>query len=269
MNYRTDLVDEDVAKELIKDQTTEDERLNIKVVELNRTDAKKYNRKPGVYSTINTTAVIQGDVELEEKVTKELVKLIKKSIRSYNLEKVEKIFIVGLGNKNVTPDAIGPIVVEGLIVTNHLEDEFEKKVVALSPGVMGQTGLETADIVKGIVDKFKPDLVIVIDALASRSTKRLFRSIQLATTGISPGSGVKNHRRELSKETLGCEVLAIGVPTVVDIVSILNDFDLESDEIEDNLFLTPKEVDEEVKQTSIIISKAINCALHKLDISMA
>ena len=260
MKFRTDLVDEDVAKELVKVENTSNENLDISVVELDEESAKKYNRKKGIYSTINTIGIVEDNIMLEEDITIELIKLIKDTISYYKI-KPKLIFVVGLGNKQITPDAIGPKAVEGLIVNNHIEDENEIKIIAIAPGVMGQTGMESANIVKSIVDSYNPDLVIAIDALATKSTKRLFKSIQLASSGIAPGSGVNNKRLELSYETLGCHVLAIGVPTVVDIVSIFNEYNIEDENLDNNFFLTSKEVDDLIKHTSIIISKAINISL--------
>ena len=173
MKFRTDLVDEDVAKELVKVENTNNENLDISVVELDDESAKKYNRKKGIYSTINTIGIVEDNIMLEEDITIELIKLIKNTISYYKI-KPKLIFVVGLGNKQITPDAIGPKAVEGLIVNNHIEDENEIKIIAIAPGVMGQTGMESANIVKSIVDSYNPDLVIAIDALATKSTKRLF-----------------------------------------------------------------------------------------------
>ncbi len=138
--------------------------------------------------------------------------------------------MVGLGNWNVTPDSLGPLVCENAVITNHLfelqpesvEDGY-RRVSALSPGVMGMTGIETSEIIAGVVEKSKPDFIIAIDALAARSVERVNSTIQISDTGIHPGSGVGNKRKELSEETFGIPVIAIGVPTVVDAVSIVSD----------------------------------------------
>ena len=137
-----------------------------------------------------------------------------------------------LGNRQVTPDALGPYVVDNLCVTRHIVREYGKYamgmeraqlVSAIVPGVMGQTGMETLEIVKGVVTETKPDLVIAVDALAARNSRRLNRTIQIADTGIHPGSGVGNHRNGLTRETLGVPVIGIGVPTVVDAATIVSD----------------------------------------------
>ena len=136
--------------------------------------------------------------------------------------------VLGLGNEKTAPDAVGPLVIEKTIVTNHLYvygklDPGFRRVWALSPGVMGETGMETSDLIKGVVDVIKPDFAIVVDALASSSIERVNKTIQMTDAGINPGSGVGNKRKEISYDTLGIPVIAIGVPTVVDAASIVSD----------------------------------------------
>ena len=188
--------------------------------------------------------------------------------------------MVGLGNRNVTPDALGPLVMDNLKITRHLFKEFglteegKNQVSALVPGVMAQTGMETLEIIRGVVDETRPDMVIVVDALAARSIKRLNRTIQISDAGIHPGSGVGNHRCRLNHETLGVPVIAIGVPTVVDAATIVYDAigqtELEEDQVQDlreqmapglnTMFVTPKDIDETVKKVSYTISEALNIA---------
>lgn len=228
-------------------------------------------------------------------MSKELAGLVK-------IDKSMTTLVVGLGNWNVTPDALGPKVVSKLMITRHLRelvpdsiDEEIRPVCAISPGVLGITGIETGEIIRAIVEKIKPNLVICIDALASRRLERVNRSIQIGNTGISPGSGVGNKRMELSQKTLGIPVIAIGVPTVVDAATMANDtIDLVIDEmikqsksgtefynmlksidkndkqkmIEEvldpfvgNLMVTPKEVDMIVDSLTKIIANGINLAL--------
>lgn len=147
-----------------------------------------------------------------------------------NIGKDASCLVVGLGNWNVTPDALGPLAVENLVITRHLfelqpenvQDGF-RSVSAIAPGVMGLTGIETSDIIYGVIEKSKPDFIIAIDALAARSVERVNSTIQISDTGIHPGSGVGNKRKELSKDSLGIPVIAIGIPTVVDAVSITSD----------------------------------------------
>ena len=212
------------------------------------------------------------------------------------------VLVVGLGNREVTPDALGPRVVDNLFITRHIVKEYGKyafgeknvnRISSIVPGVMAQTGMESLEIIHGIIDETKPDLVIVIDALAARSTKRLNRTIQVTDTGINPGSGVGNHRHGLNKKSLGIPVISIGIPTVVDAATIVNDtmfnliaamsqskaFDMLGDSLKElndgekyelirellspnlnAMFVTPKDIDESVKRLSYTISEGINIA---------
>jgi spore protease len=202
-----------------------------------------------------------------------------------------RIMVVGLGNRAVTPDALGPYVVDNLYITRHLINEgiydSSMEISALCPGVMAQTGMETLDILRAVVKEIKPELVIAVDALAARNASRLNSTIQIADTGISPGSGVGNNRKALNEKELGCKVIAIGVPTVISVPAIVNDsmetmlaalgqgeakkaveqfteeerYQLASAMVEPDLasmFVTPKNIDEAVKRVSYTISEAIN-----------
>src|SRR5699024_9148578 len=171
-----------------------------------------------------------ADTASQTKAANVVAQQIKKLFKKYDIKAGDKGLIIGLGNWNITPDALGPMTVDKVMVTNHLftlEDasvrEGYRPVAALSPGVMGVTGMETSDIVLSVIDMFEPAFVIAVDALASRSVNRINETIQLTDTGIHPGSGVGNRRKELSKETLNIPVFAIGVPTVVDAVTIVHD----------------------------------------------
>ena len=191
--------------------------------------------------------------------------------------------VAGLGNWNITPDALGPKAISGLLVTRHLKaympehfDESVKGVCAISPGVLGITGIETNEIIKGVVNHVEPCAVIAIDALASRRVERVNTTIQISDTGISPGAGVGNSRGALNKETIGVPVIAVGVPTVVDAATIAVDA-LENliDESEDkyrlvrdllspyykNLIVAPKNMDAMITDMSNIISAGLNMAL--------
>jgi len=209
------------------------------------------------------------------------------------------ILIVGLGNWQATPDALGPKVVEKVLVTRHLfyytPDEMKgkmRKVSAISPGVLGLTGIETAEVIRGLTQHVKPDYVIAIDALAAGALERIGTSIQLADTGINPGSGIGNHRKGLNEETLGCKVIAIGVPTVVNAAVIAHKtieelfgqmesepafaklYNEENEQtfmevmnkalspFKDTLMVTPKEVDNLIDRSSKIIASALNMSIH-------
>lgn len=179
------------------------------------------NKKPGIYITLEfDDATDYNNCKMIEKIfIKELKKLIKN---------VTNVLIVGLGNRDSTADSIGPLTTERIIVTNHLYelnllDDGFKRVSVINPGVMAQTGLETFDVIKSVINVLCPDLIIAVDSLASSSLDRLNKTIQITDSGIAPGSGIGNKRKELSRETLGIPVIGIGSPTVVDAVTIVND----------------------------------------------
>ncbi|ESU30598.1 germination protein [Bacillus sp. 17376] len=213
---------------IIKEKEEND--IKISLVEVTAEGEKSLGKKQGQYLTIEVVGIRQQDTELQGKVEKIFANEFAHFIKQAGIKEDASCLVVGLGNWNVTPDALGPLVCENLLVTKHLFDlqpesveEGYRSVSALSPGVMGLTGIETSDIIFGVVEKTKPDFVIAIDALASRSIERVNSTIQISDTGIHPGSGVGNKRKEISKETLGIPVIAIGVPTVVDAVSITSD----------------------------------------------
>jgi len=212
--------------------TKEREIHGVKVshIEIEQKGEKALHKKAGSYITIFADGVKKQDTKTQARAAKVLAKEIQGLLDKHNIPDTKKGLIVGLGNWNVTPDALGPMTVDKTMVTNHLfELEFEtvadgyRPMAAISPGVMGVTGMETSDIILSVIDMFNPGFVIVIDALASRSIERINETIQITDTGIHPGSGVGNKRKELSKETLGIPVIAVGVPTVVDAVTIASD----------------------------------------------
>ena len=275
---RTDLALE--AKEAIKGEQEiegvalkreEKDGVTVATLEI-RTDAgsKTMGKEKGTYITVEL------EEENEEAVIRELVQQMKQLSGGKN----DKCFILGLGNREITPDALGPLTIDKVLVTRHLIREFGSEMKkkyhfseaqALAPGVMAQTGMEMQEIVKGIVDKTAPDIVFVVDALAARSMHRLGRTIQLTDTGISPGAGVGNHRKELNRRTLGVDVIAIGVPTVISVPAIIHDLfgrrSLEKeyenmDEEFISMHVTPKNIDESMKRISYTISEGINHLLH-------
>lgn len=208
----------------------EEDNIKISYVEMNEEGAKLLDKKAGSYITIYADGVKRQDTMRQEKAATILARELEQLLTKNNVETDSVGLIVGLGNWHVTPDALGPMTTEKVLVTSHLfkldhetvADGY-RPVAAVTPGVMGVTGIETSDIIFGIVEKFKPDFVIAIDALASRSIERVNETIQLSDSGIHPGSGVGNKRKEISQETLGVPVIAIGVPTVVDAVTITSD----------------------------------------------
>ena len=252
----------------------------------------------GTYLTIEAPNMAVPDEDYHREISKKLAEDIKELVPERKEE--VSVLVVGLGNREVTPDALGPYVADHLHVTRHIVKEYGKYamgkdqvylVSAVVPGVTGQTGMETLEIVKGIAEETEPDFVVAIDALAARNSKRLNRTIQITDTGICPGSGVGNHRLALNRETLGVKVIGIGVPTVVDAVTIVNDtmenfiVALESSELLksvgetlrsyneaekqelireliaphlNGMYMTPKNIDDTIKRVSFTISEALN-----------
>lgn len=220
---------------MIKDFQIPEEEKNINGIELKRVFVDEENsgrigKKPGVYYTIDTRAIETHDNDDIVNCENVLANVIKEVMEFENIKNEDKGLIVGLGNINVTPDSLGPLVVDNVIVTRHMfminpskVSPGIREVSAIAPGVMGTTGIETFDIIEAVKSKIDVDYMIVVDALASRSIDRVNKTIQITNTGISPGSGVGNRRKELSKETIGIPVIAIGVPTVVDAVTITSD----------------------------------------------
>lgn len=217
---RTDLAIE-VVDENFEQETETVNDIKVTKIKLDSLNAKKLDKKEGKYITIEFEDVT--DHENRKNLKQVFCKELKKLVKGY-----ENILVIGLGNEDSTPDSLGPVTIKNVLVTRHLflsgevEDGFSM-TSAFATNVMGTTGIETVDIIKGITQQIKPDLVIVIDALASQSLERLNKTIQITDTGIHPGSGVSNSRKEISFETLNVPVIAIGVPTVVDAICIVCD----------------------------------------------
>lgn len=309
ISIRTDLALE--ARELCEEQSTSLEGVIVNTKELedctvttveviNEAGSMIMNKEIGKYITLESNLMKFDDDESREKVINYLKDEL---IDVFGEDKSQKTLVVGLGNWNITSDALGPKSISKTLVTRHIFKNYNKdydddfsEVSALSPGVMGITGIETVEIVKSIVDKIKPDRVVAIDALASRKMERINSTIQISTAGISPGAGVGNKRRALNKSYLGVDVIAIGVPTVVDAATLTMDvLDMAIDnlmEVSDegsefygmlkklrqeekyqlikdsldpydkNLIVTPKDIDETIENLSIIISEGLNRSLH-------
>ena len=199
---------------------------NIKISWL-KLDENKYNKQKGTYLTLEFDDVT--DTDSKNNLKKVFKEELKKILSLYNYDKNKSVCVVGLGNRKSTPDSLGPLVVDKTIVTKHLfdmginVDNNYSNVSCFSPGVTASSGIETSDYIKGVVDKINPDIIIVIDALSSSSINRVNKSIQVSTSGISPGSGVGNKRKEISFKTLGIPVIIIGVPTVTSASVIVHD----------------------------------------------
>ena len=262
--------------------------------------AKAMGKPKGTYITLEAANMDSQDEDYHREISLELARIIKRLLPEG--KNTFSVLVAGLGNREVTPDALGPRVVDNMMITRHVLKEFgkyafgEQEVNAVSgivPGVMAQTGMESQEIIRGVIKQTKPDVMIAIDALAARSTRRLSRTIQIPETGINPGSGVGNHRHGLSKETVGIPVIAIGVPTVVDAATIVSDTmqtliqameehshlstlstglnalnDMEKYELIrellspqlNTMFVTPKDIDESVKRLSYTLSEGLNIA---------
>jgi spore protease len=217
---RTDLISE-ISSQFKKEEKKEEDGITVTKVLLDKEEAKLFSKKEGTYITIEFEDITDTNNFLHVK------KILKEELKVF-LKGKENILLVGLGNPDSTPDVLGPNVMDEIVVTSYLEEfgpleEGFSKTAIFKPGVTGQTGIETSCLLKSVVDVYKPDRVIVIDALASKSLSRVCKTIQISDTGIAPGSGVGNKRKEISFKTLGVPVLAIGIPTVVDAVSVVAD----------------------------------------------
>ncbi|MTH52489.1 GPR endopeptidase [Bacillus mangrovi] len=219
---------EELEGVIVKERT--EGGIKLTSVEIKKEGEAATGKKAGNYLTLQADGIRQKDTELQQEVIGVFAKEFSRFIENMGIKKDAACLIAGLGNWNVTPDALGPIAAENLLVTRHLFElqpenvqEGYRPVSVISPGVMGLTGIETSDIILGVVNRIKPDFIIAIDALAARSVERVNATIQISDTGIHPGSGVGNKRKELSYETLGIPVIAIGIPTVVDAVTIASD----------------------------------------------
>ena len=277
----------------VEEKNYEEDQVFITTVSVTTKNAAKTLGKPmGTYITIEAPALDEPDEESHREVSTHLSSIVKELIP--NFEKEQSILVIGLGNRDVTADSLGPHVIDNLCITRHIIMEYGTaaydkskmhSVSSLAPGVMAQNGMETAEIIRGVVDQTSPDVLIVIDSLAARTLHRLNRTIQITDTGIHPGSGVGNHRNALTKESLGVPVIAIGIPTVVDAATIvwdaLDDFSNKSDHSIDlhmlqdsydntllkelnNMYVTGKDVDAIIKRLSYTISEALNLTFEEI-----
>jgi spore protease len=299
----------EVSGVVLEEEYDEEKEIKITTVRIETENGAKSMGKPvGTYLTLEAPNMAAADEGYHREISETLADFLEKYMKDTeeNQEKGYSVLVVGLGNREVTPDALGPYVVDQLNVTRHIVQEYGRYAVgkggsrivsAIVPGVMAQTGMESAEIIRGIVNETTPDLIMVIDALAARSTKRLNRTIQISDAGIYPGAGVGNHRSEITKDTMGIPVIAIGVPTVVDAPTIVNDtmenflkaiaqskelksvsrifseyspqekYELIREVISPemvNMYVTPKDIDANIKAIGHILARAIDMACENL-----
>lgn len=251
--------------------------------------AKEIGRPMGTYVTLSCPQTMTIELHTREALSSELAKTIRKMMP----EHVRTVLVTGLGNRSVTPDALGPRTVERVLVTRHMDGCLPKDVskrmgivCAAAPGVLGVTGIETAEVLRGMAQHVRPDVIIAVDALAARDSRRICSTIQVADTGIAPGSGVGNHQKALTRETLGAPVIAVGVPMVVYAATIASDamgalihaggataqeeetltacmHRVVSEQLGE-MIVTPREVDALVERMAGIVAEGINMALHPL-----
>ena len=261
---RSDFADEwfEAEEESVFSQKIEkfEHSLTVKWIKVFEND-QKY--QVGDYVTLSFESM--ADASQRNQISSLLVEILDKMCKDVLLQ---KILVVGLGNEDMISDAIGPKTAAQILVSAHLF-ELEKEVhpglnncAAIAPKVMGQTGLESARIVKGIVDFYEPQCVIVVDALATDSFSRINRAIQISNIGIVPGSGVGNHRLAINEETLKVPVISIGIATVTTIRSILKEMDIQKEYENNDCIITPRDMDMECRQIVSILSHGINCFIH-------
>ena len=309
-NFRTDLalerrdvykkannikgeIDGILSEEIDVTNTIKVTRVNV----INENGAKSIQKPIGTYTTIDVEKMRNITEEEISKISNTMSEELKKLINKH-VGKTDEILIVGLGNEFSTPDSLGPKVIREVDVTRHIfkylpqfVEDGDREVSAIAPGVLGVTGIETQEILKGIVDNVKPKLIIAIDSLASKSIDRISSSVQLSDTGIIPGAGVGNKRRELSRDTLGVPVIGVGIPTVVELATLVSDgIDIfiktlqekaesndylnklkENDKYEEvkealnvgeyNMIVTPKEIDDLIENMKNVVARGINYAI--------
>ena len=275
--------DEEIRGVRVEEEKDTEQDISVTKVMIETKNGAKIMGKPvGTYVTVEAPNMAVPDEDYHREISEKVARQIRELLPDGKEEL--SVLVVGLGNRDVTADALGPNVADQLHITRHVVKEFGKAaydknkmhmISALVPGVMAKTGMETCEIIRGVVEQTSPDVIIAIDALAARSTKRLNRTVQITDTGVLPGSGVGNHRHALTKETLGVPVIGIGIPTVVDAGTIVGDAveqveremlfrtDLHSMKMAQlqNMYVTTKDIDDVVNRLSYTISEAINIAL--------
>jgi spore protease len=275
MNIRTDLALE--CRELMAEQCegVDSEELTVGEAKITRITVKNAAGEQAIGKPMGSYITIEVPPFSDESVSDDTRRSAVTVELSRLLPKEGPILIAGLGNSDITPDALGPKTVAGIFATRHISEELSRSlglgrlrsVSVIEPGVLGKTGMETAEIIKGLVTQVGPSAVIVIDALASRRLARLGCTVQISDTGIVPGSGVGNRRNEISRNTLGVPVIAMGVPTVVDATTLVQDLSPhcqaeDFDQKGGEMMVTPREIDTVIQHAADLMALSINCALH-------
>lgn len=250
----------DLASELIKSKVT---RLNEHVsrtdVDIDEETAKKIGKPAGRYTTVLSSAVAKGEREFYDRIATALTSAIKDYIG-----KTRVCMIVGLGNPGMTADALGASVVKRIRVTRNIEKSDGNGVCTLCPNVLGVTGIESYDIVKGAAERVRPDLIVVVDSLCAAASERLAAAFQISDAGITPGSGVSNFRFRIDRDSMGCNVISVGVPLVVYARTLIKEAAGTATDDGAELIVTPKDIDLIVEECAFIIASALNSALDKI-----
>ncbi len=284
MQYRTDLAIENHelledarahATGFIKKQCQLDEDICVTEINIVSEEGEKaFGKKKGSYITLEVKGILEQKDNIKERASKALAIELKRLIPfDYYL----KVLVVGLGNEKVTPDSLGPHTIDKVKITGHLFQIFEAdgdwemaNVSGFNPSVTGVTGMETADLIEKVVSLAKPNFVVIVDSLAAKNMERMSTTIQVCDTGIEPGAGMGNRRKAINEETLGCKVIAVGVPTVIDsktlIIEAADTLNVDVDKYlssrDFDMIVTSTDIDEIIKDFSDIISNAINITLH-------
>lgn len=279
MAVRTDLALELAEGRCVQQRTQTLEGFSLHTVTVTESDTD-FGRPPGRYATLSIRDLLQRETDAFPRACRAVAQILRQLAPS-NQDPRAPVLVIGLGNRAVTPDAIGPLCCQNVLATRHLVEQSPEQfrafrpVAVLAPGVLGTTGVETGELVLGVIDHIHPELILAVDALAARRLSRLMCTIQMTDTGIVPGSGVGNARTALTQTALGVPVLSIGVPTVVDGATLAADIAQQSgaqcealDDLNTPVLVTTRDVDQQTADAARVIGYGINLFLHpSLDIA--
>ena len=279
MAVRTDLALELAEGRRVQQRTQTLEGFSLHTVTVTESDTD-FGRPPGRYATLSSRDLLRRETDAFPRACRAVAQILRQLAPS-NQDPRAPVLVIGLGNRAVTPDAIGPLCCQNVLATRHLVEQSPEQfrafrpVAVLAPGVLGTTGVETGELVLGVIDRIHPELILAVDALAARRLSRLMCTIQMTDTGIVPGSGVGNARTALTQTALGVPVLSIGVPTVVDGATLAADIAQQSgaqcealDDLNTPVLVTTRDVDQQTADAARVIGYGINLFLHpSLDIA--